>query len=95
MVTRNAGIDFAGGALVFPGGKIHPSDLTGDILEYCDGIDNLRIDEIYNRVCGIRETFEEAGFLLARNMSDKKLMNRERCSSISASRTGLTSPSGK
>ena len=27
MVLRNAGIDFAGGALVYPGGKSDPADL--------------------------------------------------------------------
>ena len=84
MVTRNAGIDFAGGALVFPGGKFHPTDLDDDVVSYCDGIDGLKIDEIGNRVCGIRETFEEAGFLLARNTSDRELVDRERCSMIGA-----------
>jgi len=33
-------------------------------------------------VCGIRETFEEAGFLLARNKSDNEMLDRERCSLI-------------
>ena len=37
MVTRNAGIDFAGGALVYPGGKINPEDLTPETAAYCDG----------------------------------------------------------
>ena len=57
MVTRNAGIDFAGGALVYPGGKTNPEDLTPETAAYCDGNDDLDISEIGSRVCGIRETF--------------------------------------
>lgn len=82
MVTRNAGIDFAGGALVFPGGKTNPSDSIEEIKSYCDGIDGLDINEIGNRVCGIRETFEEAGFLLAREKETGKLLGSERSAVI-------------
>ena len=84
MVTRNAGIDFAGGALVYPGGKTNPEDLTPETAAYCDGNDDLDISEIGSRVCGIRETFEEAGFLLAREKNTGMLINRERCLSIGA-----------
>ena len=82
MVTRNAGIDFAGGALVFPGGKANPSDTIEEIESYCDGVDGLDIEEIGNRVCGIRESFEETGFLLARDKETGNLVNSERCSII-------------
>jgi len=62
MVTRNAGIDFAGGALVYPGGKTNPEDLTPETAAYCDGNDDLDISEIGSRVCGIRETLRRQVF---------------------------------
>ena len=46
MVTRNTGIDFAGGALVFPGGKIDSEDLALDSIGYCDGVKGLDLIEI-------------------------------------------------
>ncbi|MAI10091.1 MAG: hypothetical protein CBD27_02355 [Rhodospirillaceae bacterium TMED167] len=79
MVLRNAGIDFAGGALVYPGGKSDPADLTEETAAYCDGVVGLDLVQIGNRVCGIRETFEEAGFLLAREKSSNTLVTGDRC----------------
>ena len=55
MVVRHHAIDFASGALVFPGGKVEEGDLEiagGDV-------------EKASRVAAIRETFEECGVLLA------------------------------
>ena len=55
MVVRHQQIEFASGALVFPGGKVEPEDLAlagGD-------------DEKAARVAAIRETYEECGVLLA------------------------------
>ena len=79
MVLRNAGIDFAGGALVYPGGKTDPTDLTSEHAIYCDGVNTLEPIDIGNRVCGIRETFEEAGILLAREIKRGSLVSGERC----------------
>ncbi len=56
MVVRNRAIDFAGGALVFPGGRVEPDDVA---IAGGEGLDAFR-------VAGIRETFEECGVLLAR-----------------------------
>ena len=56
MVVRNREIDFAGGALVFPGGRVEPDDVA---IAGGEGLDAFRI-------AGIRETFEECGVLLAR-----------------------------
>ena len=56
MVVRNRAIDFAGGALVFPGGRVEPDDV---VLAGGEGLDAFRM-------AGIRETFEECGVLLAR-----------------------------
>jgi 8-oxo-dGTP pyrophosphatase MutT (NUDIX family) len=54
MVARNRAIEFASGALVFPGGKVDPEDRAlagGD-------------DDKAARVAAIRETYEECGVLL-------------------------------
>ena len=60
MVVRNRAIDFAGGALVFPGGRVEPDDVA---IAGGPG-DEVSLDAF--RVAGIRETFEECGVLLAR-----------------------------
>jgi len=51
MVVRNQAIDFAGGALVFPGGRVEEAD--------------ARLGEAF-RIAAIREAFEESGILLAK-----------------------------
>lgn len=54
MVERSRAMAFAGGALVFPGGRIDPGDhLLAD-----------RHDDAASRVAAVRETIEEAGLAL-------------------------------
>lgn len=67
MVVRHHQIDFAAGALVFPGGKVSSHDHDARIREYCVG--KLPEDELQLalQVAAIREAFEESGFLLARH----------------------------
>ncbi len=67
MVERHRQVDFASGALVFPGGKLDPADAHPEVFAVTDGRDGLEDDEVALRLCGIRETFEEAGVLLARD----------------------------
>src|SRR3954470_1865636 len=67
MVVRHHAIDFASGALVFPGGRVEEADhelaaRPGD----CPNPDGLDIDALAFRIAAIRETFEECGVLLAR-----------------------------
>ncbi|CAN5357505.1 NUDIX hydrolase [soil metagenome] len=64
MVRRHRQIDFAGGALVFPGGKVEPSDaeLSPSLLV---GAQSLDADDRHARIAAVRETFEESGVLLA------------------------------
>ena len=59
MVARHRQIDFASGALVFPGGRVEPEDETLGGGEYDRRERALRVG-------AIRETFEECGVLLAR-----------------------------
>ncbi len=55
MVVRHRQIEFASGALVFPGGKVDPED-----RELAGGDEDRAA-----RVAAIRETYEECGVLLA------------------------------
>lgn len=66
MVVRHHQIDFASGALVFPGGKMAAGDTAPDVRGLCDGTDDLDDAELGLRVAAIREAFEESGVLLAR-----------------------------
>jgi len=60
MVVRHHEIEFASGALVFPGGRVEPGDQTiaealgGDVVATAVGVP------------AVRESFEECGILLAR-----------------------------
>jgi 8-oxo-dGTP pyrophosphatase MutT (NUDIX family) len=64
MVKRHYEIDFAAGALVFPGGKAAPADASPYWDAYTDG-DYGPVQQDA-RIAAIREAFEESGLLLAR-----------------------------
>ena len=68
MVVRHREIEFAGGALVFPGGRVEEADaaLAGE-----DPLGAFRI-------AGIRETFEECGVLLARPRGGAAMVRADR-----------------
>lgn len=66
MVKRHHQIDFAGGALVFPGGKADPQDRDPAWSARCFGWDEVPAMERALRVCALREAFEESGVLAAR-----------------------------
>jgi len=64
MLERHLRSDFAGGAYVFPGGTIDERDTDPAAMSFLDG----EVDgEPSFYLCAIRETFEEAGVLLARH----------------------------
>jgi 8-oxo-dGTP pyrophosphatase MutT (NUDIX family) len=65
MVKRHHQIDFASGALVFPGGKTHAGDEDPAWAERATGWDGLDPVQRVLRIGAIREAFEEAGILLA------------------------------
>ena len=73
MLRRNLDSDFVGGAYVFPGGAVDPDDRHADLEAICEGRTDveasrrLGIDAggLAYWVAAIRESFEEAGVLLA------------------------------
>jgi 8-oxo-dGTP pyrophosphatase MutT (NUDIX family) len=67
LVERAKSMGFAGGALVFPGGKVDPSDvaLAAD-PRLAPGFAALDPVDAAARVAAVRETFEEAGVLVTR-----------------------------
>lgn len=73
MLRRNLDSDFVGGAYVFPGGAVDREDRFDDLEPICEGrtdVDaskRLGIDRggLAFWVAAIRESFEEAGVLLA------------------------------
>ncbi len=76
MVERHHQIDFATGALVFPGGKVDPADADPALRPRCG--ESLAADDDTRalRVAAIRETFEECGVLLARARGAESLFSR-------------------
>ena len=67
MVKRHHQIDFASGALVFPGGKVDPHDGDPALRKHADGAGALDDLHLGLTACAIREGFEESGILLARS----------------------------
>ena len=73
MVVRHHQIDFASGALVFPGGKVDPQDTDARVLARLAGYDGATPGQSELRAAAIREAFEESGILLARRRADDAL----------------------
>jgi 8-oxo-dGTP pyrophosphatase MutT (NUDIX family) len=78
MVKRHHQIDFASGALVFPGGKSHAGDHDPAWAGHTIGWDAYDGDQRALRIAAIREVFEEAGILLAKRR-DGAPMSGEAC----------------
>ncbi|MEC8849398.1 MAG: NUDIX hydrolase, partial [Pseudomonadota bacterium] len=82
MVVRHHEIDFAAGALVFPGGKLAPGDEDPRVQLRCTGIAGLAPEQIALRVAAIREAFEECGILLARARGAQRLLGPTRLAEL-------------
>ncbi len=78
MVVRHHEIDFASGALVFPGGKVDPDDFDTALRDHCALSDDFDDKELALRVASIRESFEECGILLAREKGATDIVSAER-----------------
>jgi 8-oxo-dGTP pyrophosphatase MutT (NUDIX family) len=68
MVKRHHQIDFASGALVFPGGKSHAGDHDPAWADHVVGWGGFDDEQRALRIAAIREVFEEAGILLGRRL---------------------------
>lgn len=86
LLERHLNSDFAGGALVFPGGKVDAADRSlaperwaGRSLEqWTAHLGVERADEALGfLVAAIRETFEEAGVLLALRENGERISGEE------------------
>jgi 8-oxo-dGTP pyrophosphatase MutT (NUDIX family) len=65
MITRGENLAFAGGALVFPGGRVDPADLvTARDPALATGFDGLDDTDAAARIACAREALEETGVLL-------------------------------
>ncbi len=78
MVKRHHQIDFAAGALVFPGGKTHAGDHDWRWEERCLGWGDALPEKRPLRIAAIREAYEEAGVLLARHLGGAPFRGDER-----------------
>ena len=81
MVKRHHQIDFAAGALVFPGGKTHAGDHDGAWEPRTIGWDAVAPEKRPLRIAAIREAYEETGILLARHADGSDFCGDERAGS--------------
>src|SRR5215469_9780850 len=82
MVRRHHEIEFAAGALVFPGGKAAPGDFDPEISDFSDGVPAWSAAVRAVAVAAIREGFEESGVLLARDRDTGALVGEARLSAL-------------
>lgn len=88
MATRHEKSSFLPGLLVFPGGKVDEADSDRRILDSLDPEDRA-LDHLDSRIGGIREAFEEAGFLFARADGDGSLIGAAKLESLAAWRSRI------
>jgi len=89
MVKRHHQIDFATGALVFPGGKASKSDFDSELGTYMDGVAAWSAEMRALAAAAIREAFEEAGILLARDGRSGEFVDEARLARLEAYRQPL------
>jgi 8-oxo-dGTP pyrophosphatase MutT (NUDIX family) len=85
MMVRHYEIDFASGALVFPGGSVDAGDreiVAKPELYAGSDLDTVTLNF---RIAAIRETFEESGILLARPRGSSALIDAAPAGDIAAS----------
>ena len=81
MLQRNLQSDYVGGAYVFPGGGVDPQDAGQDLDEMFLGRTDVEASRLLDVdqgglafwVAAIRESFEEAGLLLAETVAGERI----------------------
>ena len=99
MVRRNLRSDFVGGAYVFPGGAVDPLDAGSKAEALSAGRSDAEASALLGLASGglaywvaaVRETFEEAGLLLAHRTGGPPLLggDAQEVTRIGAARTSL------
>lgn len=79
MVKRHGKSSFMANAWVYPGGRLDEADTRPDVLSRIVGTPTLGLDSATRSaglyLAAIRETFEEAGVLLARRADEQRWIN--------------------
>jgi len=88
MATRHQDSSFMPGLLVFPGGRIDEGDSDPRLLAGLADEDRA-LDHLASRLGGIREVFEEAGFLFARDKAGASIIGADRLESLAAWRSRI------
>jgi 8-oxo-dGTP pyrophosphatase MutT (NUDIX family) len=89
MVKRHHELEFGGGALVFPGGRTARSDYDPDLAGLVDGATDWPTEFRAFAIAAIREAFEEAGVLLARDASCGELIDAAKLAALDEFREEL------
>lgn len=84
MVVRHHQIDFASGALVFPGGSLDPTDADPRLRPLADGADEVSDEDLKLKVAAAREAFEECGVLLARPVGSDSIVDGATATALGA-----------
>ena len=94
MVVRHHQIDFASGALVFPGGKVDKSDLNPQIRRHVITEKEISDEELSYKIAGIRECYEEADVLFAYEQNEKEIISSERLGKLAKWREEFNNKKG-
>lgn len=84
MVVRHHEIEFASGALVFPGGSASPGDADPRWRRLADGVSDISDEMLNVMAAAAREAFEECGVLYARTTSRGPLIDGARAEVLGA-----------
>jgi 8-oxo-dGTP pyrophosphatase MutT (NUDIX family) len=82
MVKRHHQVDFASGALVFPGGKTHAGDHDPAWADWTVGWDEVAPEERPLRIAAIREAYEEAAIIMARGAGGDAFCGDDRAAAV-------------
>jgi 8-oxo-dGTP pyrophosphatase MutT (NUDIX family) len=100
MLRRNLRSAFVAGAYVFPGGGVDDDDRRAPMLGLVDGLDAATADARLGSdgalgfwVAAIRESFEEAGVLLARDASTRAPVAPDVVAELAPTRAAVASGS--
>jgi 8-oxo-dGTP pyrophosphatase MutT (NUDIX family) len=97
MLRRNLSSAFVAGAYVFPGGAVDAHDGSDEMRALVSGLDDESASELLGRadggldfwVAAIRESFEEAGVLLARDAARGVHVSSEIVERLDAARASV------